>query len=88
MWIVTKEAVVGIVRTGVMYLYALLIANFPIVNSWLTENGLSDEVQGFVSGAFVVTVGTLAYAAVRWGAEKWPNVGYLFVFNTKPSYDA
>jgi len=88
MWIVTKEALIGVVRTGIMYVYALLLTNVPVIDSWLQDNGLSDQVQNLVSGVVVVTLGTLLYAGVRWAAEKWPSLGYLFIFNTKPEYAA
>ena len=87
MWIVTKEAVVGIVRTGVTYAYATLLAKIPAVDSWLTDNGLADGVKTFLETVFVVAVGTILYAVIRWAAEKWPNAGRLLIFNTKPSYD-
>ena len=87
MWIVTKEALIGVVRTVVMYVYALLLTRIPVVNEWLINEGWADEVQNFVSGSVVVLLGTALYAAVRWAAEKWPQLGYLFIFNTKPAYD-
>lgn len=87
MWIVTKEALIGVVRTVVMYLYALLLSQLPWLNDWLVNEGWADEVNNLVSGAFVVALGTALYAAVRWAAEKWPSLGYLFIFNTKPAYD-
>ena len=86
MWIVTKEALIGIVRTVVMYVYALLLAQLPWLNEWLVNEGWADEANQLVSGAFVVALGTALYAAVRWAAERWPALGYLFIFNTKPAY--
>lgn len=87
MWIVTKEALTGIVRTVVMYLYALLLVQLPWLNDWLTNEGWADEANAFVSGSVVIALGTALYGGVRWAAEKWPQLGYLFIFNTKPSYD-
>lgn len=86
MWIVTREAVVGIVRTGVSYLYALLLSSVPFVNNLLTETGTADEVGTFIEGSFVVIAGTIIYSVIRWVAEKFPAVGFLLVFNTKPTY--
>lgn len=86
MWIISKEAVVGIVRTFVPYVYAALLGQLPFVNDFLVENDWADDVQGFVSGSFVIVVGTLVYAAIRTAAEKWPQAGLLLVFNTKPEY--
>jgi hypothetical protein len=88
MWILTKEAVTGVVRTVMPYLYALLLGQLPFINSFLVDNGWSEAAQGFVSGGFVLVVGTFVYGAIRWAAEKYPQLGVLLVFNTKPSYEA
>lgn len=86
MWIVTKEALVGVVRTAMAYVWVWLVSLFPGVQSWLESQGLYDSLENFVSGGFVLFVGTLLYALIRWGAEKWPKIGYLLIFNTKPEY--
>ncbi len=86
MWVVSKEALIGVTRTAITYLYAFVLSQFPLVNSWLVDNGLSGETQAFISGTFVVVVGTLLYTGIRAAAEKWPKVGFLLVFNTKPTY--
>lgn len=87
MWIVTKAAVTSIVRTFVPYVYAALLGAVPVINDFLVDNNWADDVQGFVSGGFVVVVGTFVYAAIRAAAEKWPQVGWLLVINTAPTYD-
>jgi hypothetical protein len=87
MWIVTKEAVTAIVRTFVPYVYAALLGQVPFINDFLVDNNWADEMQGFVSGGFVVIVGTVVYAAIRAAAEKWPQLGYLLVINKAPAYD-
>ena len=86
MWIVTKEALTGIVRTVMPYIYAALLGQLPFINDWLVANDWADAVQGFVSGAFVVVVGTVIYGAIRWAAEKWPWIGNLLVVNKAPDY--
>lgn len=86
MWIVTKEAIISIVRTGVTYLYALLLIQFPAVNSWLDAASAGEGTSQFVTGAFVVIVGTGIYGGIRWAAEKWSWIGYLLVINQKPRY--
>jgi hypothetical protein len=87
-WIVTKEAVVGIVRTGMAYLWALLLAQVPFIQSFLVDEGWFDAVDGFVSGGFVLLAGTVIYSLIRWLAEnpKFEFLGYLLVFNDKPTY--
>ena len=76
-WIVPREAVTGVTRTGVAYLYALLLVQIPAVEQLLGDGSLE---------LFVVAAGTAIYTGVRWAAERWPVVGYLLVFNTKPDY--
>lgn len=89
-WIVTKEALVGVVRTAMAYIWVYLFSTFPGAQSWLESQGLYESLEGFVSGGFVLFVGTLLYAGIRWAAEnprlEW--IGYLLVFNDKPSYNS
>lgn len=86
MWLLTREALIAVVRTGVAYLYALLIGKIPAINDFLMGNDLSETVEGFVNGAFVVVVGTLLYAAIRALAKRFPVVGRLLIFTDEPEY--
>jgi hypothetical protein len=79
MWLFTKEAVIGIVRTGVTYAYALLIEAIPAVEDFFAEVGFSAELA-------IVAVGTALYMIIRAAAEKFPWIGHLLVFNQKPHY--
>ena len=90
MWIITKEAVIGIVRTAMPYVWAWLLA---LLTGWDWFMGLSvaDWVLGWIDSfdpmAYVAVIGTAAYGAIRWAAERWSWVGYLLVFNRKPHYE-
>ncbi len=86
MWVVSREAIIGVTRTAITYFYAFLLSQAPVVDGWLVGEGLSGEVQASISGTFVVVVGTAIYTAIRAAAEKWPRVGRLLIFNTKPTY--
>lgn len=85
MWIVTKEALIGITRTAVAYVYAWLLTSIPAVNDFLFANDLVDEADGLIA-IITVVIGTLLYSLIRWAAEKWPAVGYFLIFNVKPEY--
>lgn len=87
-WIVSKEAIVGIVRTAMAYIWVWLLTAVPFIDSWLQDTGLVDEVEGFIQVGFIPVVGTLLYSVIRWLAEnpKFQWLGYLLVFNSKPEY--
>lgn len=80
MWIFTKEAATGIVRTFMPFLWTSLLGLIPSLDTWVTNAGLSKE-------AFIIIGGSVLYAAIRWIAEKVPAVGWLLVVNTKPTYN-
>lgn len=83
MYLFTKENAVGLVRTFIAYVYAWLLVQIPGLQDWLADLGLNEEAVA--TGAAVV-IGTLLYQAIRWGAEKFPKLGYLLIFNDKPKY--
>ena len=79
MFLFTKENAVGLVRTGVVYLYSWLITLVPQVGEVLNDAGVNEEL-------FVLIAGTLLYQLIRWGAEKWSWLGSFLIFNKKPDY--
>lgn len=79
MWIFTKEAAVGIVRTVMPFVYGWLIGLIPGVVSFAETLGVTQE-------GLTVIVGGIVYTLIRAVAEKVPAVGYLLVFNKAPSY--
>jgi len=89
MWLFTEEAATGITRTVVAFVWTWLLtvlANWD----WLMAQSWADAVFGWINnvdtGAFVLVGGGLLYTAIRQAAEKWGWVGYLLLFNKKPSY--
>ena len=94
MWIVTKEAIIGVTRTAMGYIWAWLLTVLAGW-SWLMELTIfgwpaGDAILGWINGvdpvAFALVGGTIIYGAIRWLAEKWPWVGRFLVFNVKPEY--
>ncbi len=86
MWLFTKAAAIAVTRTGVAYLYALLLGKIPFINDFLVGNDLSETIEGFVNGGFVLVVGTLLYTAIRELAQRFPIVGRLLIFTNEPEY--
>lgn len=80
MWLFTKEAAVGIVRTVMPFVWGFLVAKIPGVLAFVESIGLTEE-------SLIVVGGGVLYTLIRAVAEKIPAVGYLLVFNTKPEYD-
>lgn len=89
MWLLTKEAVVAIVRTAMPYVWAWFLT-FVATLDGLTSNPVGAFLLDWINGvdplAFAVIVGTVIYGAIRQLAEKFPWIGYFLVFNSKPSY--
>jgi len=81
MWLFTKEAAIGIVRTVMPFVYGWLIGFIPGVVTWAESFGLSQE-------GLTVIAGGLVYTGIRALAEKVPQVGYFLIFNTRPDYSA
>ena len=81
MYLFTKESAVALTRTVVTFAYAWLITNIPFVGDWLTSSAWIDE------SLFVLVGGGLLYQLVRSLAEKFAWLGYVLIFNTKPSYE-
>lgn len=81
MWLFTKEAAIGIVRTVIPFIYGWLVTQIPGVVAWAEGFGVTQE-------SLTVIVGGLVYTGIRALAEKVPQIGYLLVFNTKPDYSA
>lgn len=79
MWLFTEEAATGITRTLMGYVYGFLLVQVPQVVSFADSIGITQE-------ATVLILGTIVYAAIRQLAEKLPWLGYLLIFNKKPSY--
>lgn len=82
MWIVTKEALAGIVRTFMPYVWAWLLSVVGGID-WLADLLPSVPPEGLI-----LIVGTVLYAGIRWAAEKWGWIGYFLVINQKPEYPA
>lgn len=89
MWLFTEEAATGITRTVISYVWVWLLsllASWP----WLMEQSWGDAVLGWVNNLDTTTLvlvgGSALYTAIRALAEKFPWVGYLLIFNKKPSY--
>lgn len=80
MWLFTKEAAVGIVRTVMPFVWGWAVTQFPAVVDFAAGLGITQE------GATVI-LGGVIYSLIRAIAEKIPQVGYLLVFNKKPAYD-
>jgi len=81
MWLFTEEAATGIVRTLMAFAWTWAATNIPGVVDFV-EGTLHLTLEGFV-----LIGGTVLYTAIRALAEKFPKVGYLLVFNKKPTYD-
>lgn len=81
MWLFTKEAAIGIVRTVMPFIYGWLVTQIPGIVSWAEGFGITQEGLTVIAGGFV-------YTAIRALAEKIPQIGYLLVFNTRPDYSA
>lgn len=79
MWLFTEEAATGITRTLMGYVYGFLLIQIPDIVSFAEGIGITQE-------AMVLILGTLVYTTIRAAAEKFPWLGYLLVFNKKPSY--
>lgn len=79
MWLFTEEAATGITRTLMGYVYGFLLVQVPQVVSFADSIGVTQE-------ATVLILGTIVYTAIRQLAEKLPWLGYLLIFNKKPSY--
>jgi hypothetical protein len=79
MFLFTKENATGLVRTVVTFAYAWAATNIPAVSDWLEGVGLD-------AASFTLIAGGLVYQAIRLAAEKWGWLGYLLIFNQKPSY--
>jgi hypothetical protein len=82
-FILTKEWVVGVTRTAVAYAYAFILAWG--MTQW-PDFALWSWLPAEASDGFVLVVGTVIYGAIRSLAEKWPQLGSLLIFNTKPQY--
>jgi len=81
MLLFTREAAVGITRTVVAFFYAWLITKIPGVKTWVADNG-------FDVATLSVVLGGVLYTLIRQLAEKWSWLGYVLVFNTKPTYSS
>lgn len=81
MWLFTKEAAIGIVRTVMPFIYGWLVSMIPGVVTWAEGFGITQE-------GLTVIVGGLVYTLIRQIAEKIPQVGYFLIFNTRPDYSA
>ena len=77
MWLFTKEAAIGIIRTIVPGVYAWLLTQWPTV---------TEVLPGIPPESLVVAIGAALYVTIRAVAEKLPAVGYLLIFNQKPTY--
>lgn len=86
MYTVTKQAMIALTRTVLPYIYAWLIGLLPFVQAFLDDIGAADDVEAFVTGPFVLIVGSLVYALIYWLSGQWHWIGYLLVFPTKPEY--
>ena len=80
MWLFTREAAIGIVRTVMPFAWTWAATNIPGVVSF-AEGTLNLTLEGFV-----LIAGGVLYTLIRWFAEKFPKVGYLLVFNKAPTY--
>lgn len=79
MWLFSEEAATGITRTLMAYVYGFLLVQVPQVVSFADGIGITQE-------AVVLILGTVVYTTIRAAAEKFPWLGYLLIFNKKPSY--
>ena len=80
MWLFTREAAIGIVRTVMPFAWTWAATNIPGVVSF-AEGTLNLTLEGFV-----LIAGGVLYTLIRWFAEKFPKVGYLLVVNKAPTY--
>lgn len=89
MWLFTKEAAIGITRTAMAYVWAWGLTALAGWD-WLMSQSFGEAVLGWVNGldttAVVLIGGTAFYGLVRQLAEKFPQVGYFLIFNTRPDY--
>ena len=79
MWLFTKEAAIGIVRTVMPFVWGWLVGQIPQVVTFAEAVNVTQE-------GLTVIVGGVVYTLIRQLAEKIPQVGYLLVFNTRPDY--
>ncbi len=78
MFLFSKENAVALVRTVVTFVYGWLLTQWPVITDFLPD--VPPETLAIV-------IGGLLYQIIRIAAEKFPKVGWLLIFNTKPQYD-
>ncbi len=81
MFVFSKENAVGLVRTFMPGVYSWLVFQLNGFD-WLV-----DLLPDVPTETWIVLIGGLIYQIIRAAAEKFPSVGYLLIFNTKPSYE-
>ncbi len=75
--------VIGLIRTYVPIIVGAAVA-------WLITVGVNVDA-GTQAGAVITLTGlsqAVYYTAVRYGAKKWPSLGYLLGVNKAPDYSA
>lgn len=80
MWLWSKEAATGIVRTVMPFAWTWAATNLAVVTDFAETVGITQE-------GFVLIAGGLFYTLIRVVAEKVPQVGWLLGVNRKPAYD-
>lgn len=73
------ERVVAQIRVTMTLIVGTLAA-------WAANLGVDIDTTGWAQ-AFSVVVIAAYYALIRWAAERWPALGWLFAVNRRPQYE-